>query len=184
MSFCQNLAFIPESPFKHDCSPSNSESTGRVRGNLAIWGLLHCISKPREMIWSLLLSYLASSLAEDSAHWHLPVLQAVPGCRASPHQEPTWSPALTVPHLLNPPFPASPQCLQWHLEHPVLTLPSLELIQLLKESQCSQRGERSFSAAIHSELHKFSKQQGLHKRGWGRSTGPGGKSRVSPLAWL
>lgn len=75
MSFCQNIVFIPESVFKHDCSPSDCESTGRVRGNLSIWGLLHCISKPREIICSLLLSYLA--VPTDTSQC----------CRASPHQD-------------------------------------------------------------------------------------------------
>lgn len=45
--FSQIIAFIRESPFKHDCSLSDSESTGRVRGNLAIWGP-HCISQSLE----------------------------------------------------------------------------------------------------------------------------------------
>lgn len=93
MQVFQNIAFIPESPFKHDCSPSDFESTGRVNGNMSIWGLLHCISKPREMVYSFLLFYQSVLLQKiqltNTFHVQFslpPSTAAVPGCRASTTQ--------------------------------------------------------------------------------------------------
>jgi len=43
----------------------------------------------------------------------------------------------------------------------------------------ADKGERKYSAAIHGGFPKSSKQQGLHKRGWGRTTQSGGKSKRS-----
>lgn len=116
MQVFQNIAFIPESPFKHDCSRSDFESNGRVRGNLTIQGLLHCISKPREMVCSFLFSYqsvlLQKTQLTNSFHiqFSLPPSSAGSAQLQSQHHprikglESTWSPALTVPHLLIPHF--------------------------------------------------------------------------------
>lgn len=115
--FPKTLHWSQNLPLNFDYSPSDSETTGRVRGNLEIWGLLHCISKPREMVWSFLLSYQSFPLQKTGftdtfqVQFSLSPSTAGSAWLQSHHHmrirgwESTWSPALAVPHLLISPFP-------------------------------------------------------------------------------